>query len=72
MYAGSGVQAQAVKYTVCHADGLDGTIKFSIITVAAPAANLHVNLETGTGQAGHEDDVLAVDGKCPADGGDPK
>jgi hypothetical protein len=46
------------KITLCHADGQAGTIKFSTITVAPTAANLHINLETGTPQAGHEDDYL--------------
>ena len=64
VYSGS-VQAQAVKYDICHADGRDGTIKFSFISVPLSAAMTHLDPFTGTTAAGHEDDVLGVGGKCP-------
>jgi hypothetical protein len=42
------------KITICHADGKDGTIKFSNITVSPSAAATHLDPITGTPQAGHE------------------
>jgi len=58
--------AQAVeKYTVCHADGLDGTIKYSVIVVSYQGATAHLDPITGTPTAGHENDVLGTDGQCP-------
>jgi hypothetical protein len=56
----------ADKVTVCHADGLDGTIKYSVIVVSPQGAAAHLDPVTGTPQAGHENDVLGEDGKCPA------
>ena len=53
------------KISICHADGKDGTIKFSLITVAPSAAANHLDLVTGTPKAGHENDVFAVNGTCP-------
>jgi len=62
MYTTTKVNAAPVeKITICHADGLAGTVKFSEITVAPPAAELHISLETGTPQAGHE---LDTPGPC--------
>jgi len=46
------------KITLCHADGLAGTIKFSTITVAPSAAAVHLDPITGTPNAGHELDHL--------------
>ena len=66
VFSASTIQAAPEgKITICHADGKDGTIKFSTITVSPTAAANHLDPITGTPQAGHEDDVLAVDGKCP-------
>jgi hypothetical protein len=56
----------ADKVTVCHADGQEGTIKYSVIVVSPQGAAAHLDPITGTTQAGHEDDVLGFDGKCPA------
>ena len=56
----------AQKYTVCHADGLAGTIKYSVIVVSYQGASAHLDPDTGTPNAGHELDVLGQDGKCPA------
>ena len=53
------------KVNICHADGKDGTIKFSNITVSQSAAENHLDPITGTPKAGHENDVLAVNGLCP-------
>ena len=55
------------KVTVCHADGRDGTIKFSTIVIAPSAAENHLDPITGTPKAGHEDDILGVDGVCPGE-----
>ena len=46
------------KVTICHADGKDGTLKFSTITVAPSAGENHLDLVTGTPKAGHENDYL--------------
>ena len=46
------------KVTICHADGKDGTTKFSTITVAPSAGENHLDLVTGTPKAGHENDYL--------------
>jgi hypothetical protein len=48
------------KITICHADGLAGTIKFSTITIAPSAASNHLDLVTGTPKAGHELDHLGA------------
>ena len=64
IYSSSTVQA-VVKYDICHADGLDGTIKFSFISVPYSAATTHLDPFTGTPAAGHENDVLGAGGKCP-------
>jgi len=64
MYTTTSVKAgQDDKITICHADGLDGTLKFSEITVAPSAASNHLDLETGTPQAGHENDTLGPCGE---------
>ena len=65
IYSASTVQA-ADKVTVCHADGRDGTIKYSVIVVSFQGATAHLDPITGTPTAGHENDVLGADGKCPA------
>src|SRR6185503_6099003 len=59
--ASTSVAVPEGKVTICHADGLAGTIKFSTITIAPSAASTHLDLETGTPQAGHELDKL---GEC--------
>ncbi len=67
MFTGANVQAApAEKYTICHADGREGTIKYSVIEVSYSGALAHLDPITGTTAAGHEDDVLGSDGKCPA------
>jgi hypothetical protein len=66
-------KVQAVdKVTVCHADGRDGTIKYSVIVVSPSGAAAHLDPITGTPTAGHENDVLGADGKCPAPPPPPK
>jgi hypothetical protein len=65
IYSASTVQA-VDKYTVCHADGLAGTIKYSVIVVSYQGASAHLDPTTGTPTAGHELDVLGAEGKCPA------
>lgn len=63
MYRATRVEAQDTgcvagcvdKVTLCHADGHAGTTKFSTINIACSAARNHIS-ETGTPQAGHEDD----------------
>jgi hypothetical protein len=65
IYSASTAQA-ADKVTVCHADGRDGTIKYSVIVVSPSGAAAHLDPITGTPTAGHENDVLGADGKCPA------
>jgi LPXTG-motif cell wall-anchored protein len=49
------------KVTLCHAAGLDGTLKFTTLNIAPSAAETHLDLVTGTPQAGHENDYL---GEC--------
>ena len=53
------------KISICHAAGKAGTIKYTLITVAPSAAAKHLDPTTGTPKAGHEKDVLAVNGTCP-------
>ena len=57
--------AQDDKVSICHAAGKAGTIKYTLITVAPSAAAKHLDPKTGTPKAGHEKDVLAVNGTCP-------
>ena len=59
------------KVNICHADGKDGTIKFSNITVSPTAAANHLDPVTGTPKAGHENDVLGVNGLCPGESPSP-
>ena len=63
----SGAAIYAVdKVTVCHFDGRDGTTKYQVLVISPSGAAAHLDPETGTPAAGHENDVLGVDGKCPA------
>jgi hypothetical protein len=65
MYTSTNLKA-VDKVTVCHADGRDGTLKYSVIVVSPSGAAAHLDPITGTPNAGHENDVLGSDGKCPA------
>jgi hypothetical protein len=63
----SGASIYAVdKVTVCHFDGRDGTTKYQVLVLSPSGAAAHLDPITGTPQAGHENDVLGADGKCPA------
>lgn len=55
----TGVQATN-KVTICHAAGLDGTMKYVTLTVAYPAVYGPAGhfYENGTPRAGHENDYL--------------